>query len=456
MTRSLFGREVVATARLAGPLIGGQITLVGMNFTDTVMAGRLDAAALAAVAVGSSVWASIMLFITGVLMVLAPSVAQTEGAGRRERVAPLTRQTFWVSLGLAVLGILAAANLRPLLELLRVDAEIVPTASVYLQALCWGVPAWAAYMVLRNMSEGLGATRPTLYFGLLGLAANVPADWVLMYGRLGLPALGAAGCGYATALVWWLQLAGLGIYVALGRRYRDLGLFARLEPPDREAIGRILRFGLPVGVMSLMEVSMFTMVALLIGTMGTVMVAGHQVTINFAALTFMVPLGLSMATSVRVGQAAGRRDPPGVRLAAGAGLGLSLCSQTVSAALMLLIPAHLAAIYTDDPAVIAIAVELLFLAAIFQLSDGVQVSCAGILRGLNDTRVPMLITVVAYWLVGLPLGVVLGFRFGLGARGMWIGLIAGLTAAAVLLALRYRSISARLPEELERLSAARR
>ena len=448
MLRGSFGREIAATSRLAGPLIGGQLTMVGMNTIDTLMAGRLDAVALGAVAVGSSVWASIMLFATGVLMVLAPSIAQAEGAGEHHRVAPLTRQTFWVSLGLAVLAVLVAANLRPVLELLRVDPVIVAPAAAYLRALCWGVPAWAVYMVLRNMSEGLGATRPTLYFGLVGLAVNVPADYVLMYGKLGLPALGAEGCGFATAAVWWCQLLGLATYVARHPRYRHLELFSRLERPDREAIGRILRLGMPVGVMWLMEVSMFTMVALLIGTMGTLMVAGHQVTINFAAFTFMVPLGLSMATSVRVGNAAGRRDPEGVRLAARAGYALALCSQSLSAALMLLVPAWIAGLYTDDPEVVAIAVRLLFFAAIFQLSDGVQVSSAGILRGLNDTRVPMLITLVAYWLVGLPLGAVLGFRFDLGARGMWIGLIAGLTVAAVLLTSRYRAMSARLPARL--------
>ncbi|MFQ5350043.1 MAG: MATE family efflux transporter, partial [Thermoanaerobaculia bacterium] len=316
MLRGSFGREIAATARLAGPLIGGQLTMVGMNTIDTVMAGRLDATALGAVAVGSSVWASIMLFSTGVMMILAPSIAQAEGAGEHGRVAPLTRQTFWVSLGLAVLAVVIAANMRPVLELLRVDPAIVPGTVGYLQALCWGVPAWAVYMVLRNLSEGLGATRPTLYFGLLGLAVNVPADWVLMYGKLGLPALGARGCGYATAAVWCCQLLGMAIYVARHPRYRHLELFSRLESPDREAIGRILKLGMPVGVMWLMEVSMFTMVALLIGNMGTIMVAGHQVTINFAAFTFMVPLGLSMATSVRVGNAVGRRDPPGVRAAA--------------------------------------------------------------------------------------------------------------------------------------------
>jgi MATE family multidrug resistance protein len=448
VTRGGFGREIAATAKLAGPLIGGQLTMVGMNTIDTVMAGRLDAEALGGVALGSSVWASVMLFATGVLMVLAPSIAQVEGAGEGRRVAPLTRQTLWVALGLAVLSVAVAANMRPLLELLRVDPAIVPGAVGYLRALCWGVPAWAAYMVLRNMSEGLGATRPTLYFGLLGLAVNVPADWLLMYGKLGLPALGAEGCGYATAAVWWAQVVAMAIYVARHPRYRRLELFARLEAPDREAIGRILRLGLPVGVMWLMEVSMFTMAALLIGSMGTIMVGAHQVTINFAAITFMVPLGLSMATSVRVGHAVGRRDPLAVRLAARAGLSLSLATQTVSASLMLLVPAAIARVYTSDPEIVAVVVQLLFLAAIFQLSDGIQVSCSGILRGLSDTRVPMLITVVAYWLVGLPLGAVLGFRFGLDARGMWMGLIAGLTAAAILLALRYRAMSARLPADL--------
>lgn len=454
MSRVGFGREIAATVRLAGPLIGGQLTMVGMSTIDTVMAGRLDAQALGGVALGSSVWASLMLFATGVLMVLAPSIAQAEGGGESGRVAPLTRQTLWVAAGLAALAIAAAANMRPVLELLRVDPAIVPGAAGYLRALCWGVPAWAVYMVLRNMSEGLGATRPTLYFGLLGLAVNAPADWVLMYGKLGFPALGAEGCGYATAAVWWAQVAAMAIYVARHPRYRRLELFARLDPPSREAIGRILALGLPVGIMWLMEVSMFTMAALMIGSMGTIMVGAHQVTINFAAFTFMVPLGLSMATSVRVGHAAGRRDPLGVRLAARAGISLSLACQVVSASLMLLVPEAIARVYTANPEVIAVVVRLLFLAAIFQISDGIQVSCSGVLRGLNDTRLPMLLTVVSYWLVGLPLGTLLGFRFELQARGMWMGLIAGLTAAAILLALRYRAISARLPATLAPRPAA--
>jgi MATE family multidrug resistance protein len=293
------------------------------------------------------------------------------------------------------------------------------------------------YLTLRCLSEGLGATRPTLYFALLGLPVTVVANRALMYGELGLPALGAVGCGWATALVWWAECLGIVVYVGLNRRYRDLELFGRLDRPRWRPIAEILGVGLPIGVSIFVEGSLFAAVALVIGSLGTEVVAGHQVALNFAAITFMVPLGLAMAVTVRVGNAAGRRDPAGVRFAALVGVGMGMLWQVAGAAVMLAFPRQVAAIYTDDPRVIAVAVELLFLAAVFQLSDGLQVGSAGALRGIKDTRVPMAITVVAYWLVGLPCGYWLAFGRRMGAAGMWIGLIAGLTLAAVLLVLRF-------------------
>jgi MATE family multidrug resistance protein len=233
------------------------------------------------------------------------------------------------------------------------------------------------------------------------------------------------------------------VYVARHARYRDLGLVARFDRPDRPAISRLLRVGLPAGAMVFVEGSIFAAVALIMGTLGTRVVAAHQVAINFAAITFMVPLGLSMAISVRVGQAVGRRDPAAVRFAAGVGIAMALACQVVSASVMAFAPRAVAGLYTDDAEVIALAADLLLLAAVFQLSDGVQASSAGALRGIKDTRVPMAIVVVAYWLVGFPLGWALAFAAGLGARGLWIGLIAGLTAAAALLAVRFHRVSAR-------------
>lgn len=434
-----FRGELAALARLAGPLVGGQLAYMAMGFVDTLMAGHLSARALAAVAVGNSVWSSLNLFLIGVLQTVPAFVSQLDGEGgaaRRADIGPLVRQAFWAAQGLAVASAGLAASVRPLLEAIRVEPEIVPVTEGYLRALAWGMPAWALYLVLRFASDGLSATRPTLYFGLLGIPVNIFGNWVLMYGALGLPALGAVGCGWATMAVWWVQALALLVYTARHRRYRGVRLVAWPEAPRREALGRILRVGAPVGVSLFLEGSLFTVVALGVGTLGTETMAGHQVALNFTAVTFMIPLGVGMATTVRVGRAVGRRDAAGIRWAAASGIALAMASQAVSATLMLTLPRPIAAFYTDDPAVIAVAVQLLALAALFQLSDGLQVSAAGALRGLTDTRVPMLITLTAYWLVGLPLGWGLGFAAGLGARGLWIGLIAGLTAAAGLLAWR--------------------
>lgn len=433
----------MATARLAGPIVGGQLAFTGLNFVDTVMAGELGPAALGAVAVGASVFAGLTFLPFGTLLAVPPFVAEMDHGGRRGEVAPFARQALWVAwaMAAAVAALLLAA--RPALEALGIQPEIVPTTARYLGALAWGMPCWALYLVLRFTSEGLGASRPVLYFGLLGLPVNVLANWVLMYGRWGFPELGAVGCGYATSAVWLTQAAAMLVYMARHPRYRGLGLFDRFEPPDRATISRLLRVGLPAGAMIFVEGSIFAAVALVMGTLGTRVVAAHQVAINFATITFMVPLGLSMAISVRVGQAVGRRDPAAVRFAAGVGIAMALACQVVSASVMAFAPRAVAGLYTDDAQVIALAVDLLLLAAVFQLSDGVQASSAGALRGIKDTRVPMAIVVVAYWLLGFPLGWALAFAGGWGARGLWIGLIAGLSAAAALLAVRFHRVSAR-------------
>jgi MATE family multidrug resistance protein len=438
--------EASTTMRLAGPLIGGQLALVGMNFVDTVMAGGFNAEALAAVAIGSSVWAPIMLLVTGVLMAAPPTIAQYHGAGSLDRVAPYIRKIFWLSLGLAFMAMSIAVNVRPVLDLFEVQPEVVPITADYLKALCWGVPAWSVYMVGRLLSEGLGKTRPTLYFGLIGLLVNVGANWVLMYGRFGFPVLGAVGCGYATAAVWWVQCLGMLIYLRLHPDYHGLDLLRSVSPPEsliRESYGEILRVGVPIGVALFIETSLFAAVSLLIGSLGTVAVAGHQIALNFASLTFMVPLGISMAVTIRVGHAVGRRDPEGARFAGFVGIGLAVAVQCISATVMLTLPQAIAKIYTRETEIIAVAVQLLFLAAIFQLSDGLQVGCAGALRGYRDTQIPMQLTVVAYWLVGLPLGYILGLRLGFGAEGVWVGLIGGLSLAALLLLRRMFQVSSR-------------
>jgi MATE family multidrug resistance protein len=444
--RQRLARELRDTLRLALPLVFGQLSAIGMNVIDALLAGHLDAHTLASVAIGASVWSLAIVTAIGVMMALPPSVAQLNGAGRREMIGPLFRQALWLALGLGLLlflGIRFGGAL--LVARIGVDAPLLPDVTRFLHAIAFGAPALTVFFALRGLGEGVGMSRPTMYFSVLGLALLGPIGYVLMYGAFGVPRLGALGSGIATALVLWLQTIAFALYVLRSRRYRDLHLAARCEAPQWNALRELLHIGVPMGVTLLMEAGLFVAVALVIGTLGTDVVAGHQVAINVASVTFMVPLGLALATTVRVGHAVGRGDAQGVRDAGLVGIALTLCTQLVSSGLMLLLPQRIAALYTADAGVIALASQLLVLAGLFQFSDGIQVAANGALRGLKDTRIPMFITLFAYWGVGMPVGWWLAFPHGLGARGMWMGLIAGLSMAALLLSRRFWKLARKAP-----------
>jgi len=444
--RQRLARELRDTLRLALPLVFGQLSAIGMNVIDALLAGHLDAHTLASVAIGASVWSLAIVTAIGVMMALPPSVAQLNGGGRREMIGPLFRQALWLALGLGLLlflGIRFGGAL--LVARIGVDAPLLPDVTRFLHAIAFGAPALTVFFALRGLGEGVGMSRPTMYFSVLGLALLGPIGYVLMYGAFGVPRLGALGSGIATALVLWLQTIAFALYVLRSRRYRDLHLAARFEAPQWNALRELLHIGVPMGVTLLMEAGLFVAVALVIGTLGTDVVAGHQVAINVASVTFMVPLGLALATTVRVGHAVGRGDAQGVRDAGLVGIALTLCTQLVSSGLMLLLPQRIAALYTADAGVIALASQLLVLAGLFQFSDGIQVAANGALRGLKDTRIPMFITLFAYWGVGMPVGWWLAFPHGLGARGMWMGLIAGLSVAALLLSRRFWKLARKAP-----------
>ncbi len=415
-----------------------------MTFVDTVMSGRLSAEALAAVAAGAAVWHSVTLFGLGVLLAVPPTVAGLDGEGRHDRIGPVVRQTLWVVLMLTVLSAVVVALARGLLTALEIDPSLHDTVMGYLTALLWGAPAMFGFLSLRFLCEGMGISRPVMYFGFLGLGVNVVANYGLIYGRWGLPALGAVGCGVATSLVWWVSLAGIVVYIGRHRRLAPLGVFDRLDGPRWRRIRELLVLGLPIGFTLFIEVSMFAGVALLMGSIGTIAVAGHQVAINVASLSFMVPLGITMATTVRVGNALGRGDRAGVARAGWVGMQLAVGVQVMAALVLLLFPEWIARIYSNDEELIAMAAQLLLLAAIFQLPDGLQAAANGALRGIKDTRGPLAITVIAYWLVGMPVGYWLAFGRGMGPRGLWIGIIGGLTIAGVLMAARFRRESGRV------------
>lgn len=437
-------REIAATAHLAGPLIGGQVAYIGLNVLDTVMAGAIDAVALGAVAVGSSTLVLGNIAVFGTMHGLTPAVAHLWGEGRVDRIGATLRQALWLAGVLALLFVLYLAFAGPrLLAAFGVDADLLPVSGGYLRALAWGAPAVVLFYALRFTCEGVGVVRPTLLISLAALPVNGFLNWVLMFGKLGLPRLGAVGTGYATAIVWWLQGLAFLVFVLRSAHFREARLFERFEWPRLRPIAEFLRLGAPIGAAWFMEVSLFAVSGILIGSLGKHIVSGHQIALNVASLTFMVPFGFAMATTVRVGHALGAGDAPGASRAAWSGILAALAIQAVNGSLMLLLPRWIAALYTSDREVQDVAVSLLLLAAVFQLSDGVQAAAAGALRGYKDTRMVMAITSVAYWVIGLPLAYFLGFRQQLGARGMWIGFIAGLTVAAIGLVLRLRGLTKR-------------
>ncbi len=443
-TPSHFPGEVRTTAVLAAPLVAGHLATGLIGFVDTVIAGHHGTTTLAAVAVGAALWALPMMVPMGTLMSLPPAVSQLDGGGRRDAIGPLFRQALWLAamLGLLMFAFLSVAGAA--LAPMGIAAEVRPGARDFLHGIRWGAPALTLYLAMRYLSDGLHWTLPTMLLGFGGLLVLVPLGYVLTFGLGGFPELGAGGLGIASAVMLWAQALAFAIYLAQARRFAGLGLFARFERPQRAPIARLLRTGLPIGVTVAMEGGLFIVTALLIGRLGAVPVAAHQIAINVSALCFMVPLGLAEATTVRVGHALGRGSADAVRRAAFAGYLLALATQACSALVLLTGNDLLVALYTRDAAVATLAASLLLYAAAFQFPDGIQVVSAGALRGLGDTRVPMFLAAMAYWGVGMPLGAWLGLYLGWGPRGMWLGLIGGLTVAALLLCRRFLRSSALL------------
>jgi MATE family multidrug resistance protein len=426
--------------KLATPIIIAQLANTAMGFVDTVMAGRVSPQDLAAVALGNSIWVPVFLLMTGILLATTPKVAQRFGAGAHTEIGPLVRQALWLALAVGIAAAVILWNAEIVLSLMNVDPALIEPAMGYLRAVACGFPAVALYHVLRCFSDGLGHTRPSMVIGLCGLALNIPLNYIFIYGKLGLPAMGGVGCGWATGLVMGFMFLSMLWWVKWAPFYQASKIFNHFEWPQWPVHKRLLSVGLPIGISVFAESSIFAVIALLIGGLGATVVAGHQIALNFSSMVFMIPYSLGMAATVRVGQALGRGEPREARFAAGVSMAAALGYACLSASLMLLLREEIAQIYTPDRAVIAVATTLLVYSALFQFSDAIQVTAAGALRGYQDTRVTMILTLFAYWGIGLPVGYALGLTewFGepSGPSGLWQGLVVGLTCAGGMLAVR--------------------
>ena len=439
-----FGYESLQTLKLGTPVIIAQLLQVMMQFVDTVMAGHISSNDLAGLAIATALYHPVFLLMLGILFAVRAIISQLYGGGNSSEITANVIQGLWLSQALALISICILVYPEPVLNLMGYESEVIRVAGEYLRALCWGMPAVYAYIVLRTFNEGLSYTRPNMYISLLGLGINIIGNYTLMFGHFGFPALGAVGAGWSTSLVHWVMFAVLLVYCLKSTLFKSYRNYVSFKRPAWLYLREILRIGIPNGFSLTAEVGMFAMVSLMIGTFGATAMSGHQIAINIASVTFMVPLGLSIAISIRVGQAKGRGNSRDARYIGFAGIFLCIIVMAVTASIFILVPENIVGFYTYEENVRTLAVQLLYMAAIFQLSDGMQVGALGALRGLKDTRVPFLANVLAYCGMGLPMAYLLGFHFHFGPVGMWVGLIAGLSIAGVMHCWRFQILTRRL------------
>lgn len=440
--------ELKRVTSLAWPLLIAQVTQTLMGVSDTIMAGRFSATDMAAVAIGFSITMPVLFFIQGLILALPPVISRFHGANQPDKVANATQQTAWMALSVALLACLATLAVPFLFSLMNIEDDLRNITVDYVRFILFSAPAFAVYQILRNYCEGLSVTKPTMLIMVLGLLVNIPANYIFIYGKLGAPAMGGAGCGLATMLVFISMALASGWYARTTPRLQAFALFNAFHLPDMAQMVRAFKAGLPIAMTILFEVTLFGVVALLLSPFGATTVAAHQVALNFSSLMFMLPLSIGMAISIRIGNLLGQDSPQEAKLAVYGALILGLSIATITAVLTVVARNLIPTLYTSEVPVIEMAASLMLLAAMFQLSDAVQVISVGALRGYKDSRAMFYLTFVSYWLVGLPIGCILALTDwvvpSMGAAGFWIGFICGLTCAAILLGVRLTIVQRRL------------
>lgn len=427
-------------ASLGAPILITQLAQMANGVIDTVMAGHYSARDLAGVAIGNSFWMPIFLFFVGILTALQPTISNHRGAQALHKIPTVAWQGIYIALTSALLMMVLLRHVEPALQWLQLEPATAAITQGYLNGFLWGVPAMLLIVALRGLTDGLGHTQVMMGASLLSTLINLPLNYIFIYGKLGFPAMGGAGCGWATALANSIALLILLIYLHRSEKFRHFAPLQKINGIQWQEIKKLLRLGIPIGSAMFFEVSMFTVIALFLAPLGPTVVAGHQLVLNFVSLMFMVPLSLGMALTLRVSFLVGKGECQTAHHLARSALLLALCIALFYVPLLTLGTSWIAAAYTQDTAVMAIAVQLLKLAAIFQVADVLQVTAISGLRGFHDTRIPMLIILLSFWGIAMPLGYTLTFTDmivpAMGAAGFWLALIVGLVSACVLLLTR--------------------
>lgn len=438
---SQYHTDIKKLIKIAIPILFAQIAQNSMGLVDTIMAGRVSATDMAAISVGASIWMPLVLFGQGLLLALPPTISYLNGSGQRHRIAHQVRQGIWIVLGASLpLGLLIYFCDIPL-QYMQMDARMAQIAQDYLHAMLFGLPAYLLLINFRCLNDGIAKTKPAMVITTLGLLLNIPLNYIFIYGKLGLPAFGAVGCGIATAIVNWAMCLMMMFYSYRNPQERDLKVFQHLiEKPNGETLKKLLHLGFPIAFAICCEVALFALTSLMLSPLGATIVASHQITLNTSSFIFMFPMSIGMATTILVGQALGAGSPQKAKNMAYAALTLGLTLTILTALVTIFFRYQIAAIFVTDEIVIGMAANLLLFAAIYQFSDTVQVVVGGVLRGYKDTKIILYITLFSYWGIGIPLGYTLARTDWLiphiDAKGFWIAFVVALTFAAVLLFLR--------------------
>ncbi|WPM85742.1 MATE family efflux transporter [Apirhabdus apintestini] len=440
-------QQFVAEARqllaLAIPVILAQVAQTAMGFADTVMAGGYSATDMAAVAIGTSIWLPAILFGHGLLLALTPVIAQLNGSGRRERIAPQVRQGFWLAGFVSLIIMIVLWNAGYIIRSMHnIDPKLADIAVGYLRALLWGAPGYLFFQVARNQCEGLAKTKPGMVMGFIGLIVNIPVNYIFIYGHFGMPELGGVGCGVATGSVYWVMFFSMFIWIKRAPSMRDIRNTSRVGRPNWPMMHRLIQLGLPVALALFFEVTLFAVVALLVSPLGIIDVAGHQIALNFSSLMFVLPMSLGAAVTIRVGFCLGRGSTLEARISAWTGIGVGIGMAMMTALFTALMREPIALLYNDNPAVVHLAARADAVGRAlsdFRLYSGNwQRGTAGLQRYARH----LFITFTAYWVLGLPSGYILALTDILvprmGPAGFWTGFIIGLSAAAAMMALRIR------------------
>jgi MATE family multidrug resistance protein len=445
-TPATFRQEARALLQLGLPIIASQVAQVAMGLLDTVMSGHAGAFEQAVVGLGVALWIPVFVGLMSIVQAVSPLIAHHFGAGDHDAVAQDAREGIWLASIVGVIPMLLVAWAPDLLTAFRIEPALAQRSGVFLWGIAVGLPAALVYRSLAFYSSSINQTRPVMALAFVGLAVNALLNWVLIYGHLGLPAMGGAGCGWATGIGMWVGLAALAAWTARAPVYKRYYVWRAWRPPTWQAQKRLLKLGLPMGGAGFAEVAAFSSIAVLVGRFGDVQIAAHQIALNSSALVFMFPMGISAAITVRVGHALGAGDARAARHVAWSGVAVGLIFGALAMLPVILARHQVAAVYSPDPAVQALAANLLLFAAFWQLFDATQVTAIGALRGYKVTLLPMLLMLCAFWLLGVPVGTWLGYHGVMGSGplqvyGFWVGLVIGLVSVSLALAVGLRSVA---------------